>query len=288
MAGSVSPTAFPEALSPAAVADPPRPALERERTVVQRAAPPASLVLEGVHVSFPIYEGFRRSLRHTLVSATTGGRIGSDVQDRPCVEALNDVSFNLSHGDRLALVGHNGAGKTTLLRVIAGIYAPLKGRVHVEGRVAPIFDVGLGIDLESTGYENIRLRGLYLGLTRAQIEAKTEAIAEFTELGSFLQMPVRTYSSGMMTRLAFAVSTSIEPEVLLLDESIAAGDAAFLEKANRRLHEFVESARIMVLASHSDEILRSFCNRAVLLEHGRVLKFGSVDEVLRTYRGGAG
>jgi ABC-type polysaccharide/polyol phosphate transport system ATPase subunit len=261
------------------------PDLARPPTYAREHSGKASVVLEHVHVNFPIYNGFRRSLRHTLVNATTGGRILSDTGDRICIEALDDISFNLSHGDRLGLIGHNGAGKTTLLRVLAGIYIPPEGVVRVEGRVAPIFDAGLGIDLESTGYENIRLRGLYLGFTRAQMEAKAEEIAEFTELGSFLQMPVRTYSAGMQARLAFAISTSIEPEILLLDEGIAAGDAAFLQKANQRLHEFIESSGIMVLASHSDPLIRAFCNKAMLLEHGRIVGFGPVDEVLAAYRG---
>lgn len=244
----------------------------------------ASVVLDHVHVSFPIYDSASRSLRHHIVGASTGGRLSADSQQRVVVEALSDVSFTLSHGDRVGLVGHNGAGKTTLLRVISGIYAPWQGRVEVTGRVAPLFDVSLGIDMESTGYENIRLRGLYLGLTRAQIEARTGDIAEFTELGPFLHMPVRTYSAGMQARLAFAVSTSIEPEILLLDEGIAAGDAAFMEKANQRLHEFVQRAGILVLASHSDPLIRMFCNKAFLLERGRIVRAGSVDEVM-AYRG---
>lgn len=246
-----------------------------------------SITLENVHVSFPLYDTASRSLRSQLVSSSTGGLIGSDARRRPHVEALSDLSLVLERGDRVALIGHNGAGKTTLLRVLAGIYAPTQGRVRVTGRIAPIFDIALGIDMESTGYENIKLRGLYLGLTRAQIEEKKERIADFTELGPFLDMPVRTYSMGMMTRLAFAVSTSIEPEILLLDEGIGAGDAAFMEKANRRLRDFIESAGIMVLASHSDDLVRSFCNKALLLEHGRALRFGTVDEVLEAYRSGS-
>lgn len=251
---------------------------------VERSAAGASVVLDGVHVSFPIYSGASRSLRHHIMGAGTGGRVGADSQDRVVIEALSDISLSLSQGDRVGLVGHNGAGKTTLLRVIAGIYAPWQGRVEVTGRVAPLFDISLGIDMESTGYENIRLRGLYLGLTRAQIEARTGQIAEFTELGPFLHMPVRTYSAGMLTRLGFAVSTSIEPEILLLDEGIAAGDAAFMEKANARLHEFIEMAGIMVLASHSDPLIEMFCNKAVLMERGRIIRAGSVDEVL-AFRG---
>ena len=246
----------------------------------------ASILVENVYVSFPIYDGASRSLRSRLVAGTTGGRIGSDRDRRVMVEALSDVSFDLQHGDRIALVGHNGAGKTTLLRVLAGIYAPLQGRVSVDGRIAPLFDVALGIDPESTGYENILLRGLYLGLTRAQIDARTDEIAAFTELGPFLTMPVRTYSAGMLTRLAFAVSTSIDPDILILDEGIGAGDAAFMGKANRRLHSFIERAGIMVLASHAEILVRMFCNKALLLEHGRVLRVGSVDEVFDAYQGG--
>ncbi|CAA9321919.1 MAG: O-antigen/lipopolysaccharide transport ATP-binding protein ABC transporter RfbE [uncultured Microvirga sp.] len=246
----------------------------------ERPAAGPSVVLDGVHVSFPIYNSAGRSLRHHIMGASTGGRVGADSQQRVVVEALSDISFTLSHGDRVGLIGHNGAGKTTLLRVIAGIYAPWKGRVQVSGRVAPLFDVSLGIDMESTGYENIRLRGLYLGLTRAQIEARLGQIADFTDLGPFLHMPVRTYSAGMLARLAFSVSTSIEPEILLLDEGIAAGDAAFMEKANKRLHEFVEEAGILVFASHSDPLIRAFCNKALLLERGRIIRAGSVDEVL--------
>jgi ABC-2 type transport system ATP-binding protein/lipopolysaccharide transport system ATP-binding protein len=243
----------------------------------------ASIGLENVFVSFPIYDLAHRSLRHRIMSASTGGRIGSGPGDRVCIEALSDVSFNLAHGDRVALIGHNGAGKTTLLRVLAGIYAPVQGRVLVEGRVAPLFDVGLGMDLDATGYENIRIRGLYLGMTKKEIEARIDEIAEFTELGSFLEMPLRTYSMGMHTRLAFAVSTSIEPEILLLDEGIGAGDNAFIEKANARLARFIERSGIMVLASHSLDLVNRFCNKAIVMEHGRKLFFGPTDEALEVY-----
>src|SRR5262249_11458187 len=150
------------------------------------------------------------------------------------VQALDNVSIGIEHGARLGIVGPNGAGKTTLLRVLAGIYEPTAGSASIEGRVVPLFDVALGMDPESTGFENIKLRGLFLGMTPQQIRARTEEIAEFTELGSFLDMPLRTYSAGMQARLAFAVSTCIEPEILLLDEGIGTGDAAFIEKAKKR------------------------------------------------------
>jgi ABC-2 type transport system ATP-binding protein/lipopolysaccharide transport system ATP-binding protein len=193
------------------------------------------------------------------------------------------VSFALKQGDRVALIGHNGAGKTTLLRVLAGIYRPVSGRIVSEGRIAPLFDISLGMNPDSTGWENIRIRALYLGMKTDEINRKIEAIAEFTELGQFLEMPLRTYSLGMQTRLAFAVSTAIDPEILLLDEGIGAGDAAFIEKATLRLDEFVERAGIMVLASHSMNLVERFCNKALVMEHGRVKFFGPAAEAMDFY-----
>ncbi len=242
----------------------------------------ARVIMEHVHVRFPIYQGAARSLRYKLANVSTGGRI-ANIQNHLCVEALTDISFELSHGDRLALIGHNGAGKTTMLRVLAGIYTPEAGRISVNGRIAPLFDAGFGMDPDSSGFDNIRLRGLYLGLTRAEIEARIDDIAAFTELGPFLNMPMRTYSSGMQTRLSFAISTSIDPEILLLDEAIGTGDASFMEKADKRLHGFIERTGILVLASHSNALLKKFCNKALMMEHGRAVMFGTVEDVLARY-----
>lgn len=244
----------------------------------------SSIQVDGVSVSFPLYGGAARSFRSRLMSSATGGRIGSDGRSRTVVEALRDISLTVGHGERIALVGHNGAGKTTLLRVLSGIYPPLAGRIVIEGRVAPIFDIGLGMDPDATGYDNIRLRGLYLGLTRRQVEAKIDEIAVFTELGPFLDMPMRTYSAGMQTRLSFAVSTSVEPEILLLDEGIGAGDAAFMERANARLRSFVERSGILVLASHDAGLLARLCTRAVRLEHGRIVDEGALEPVMERFR----
>ena len=246
----------------------------------------ASIRLGGVSVSFPIYDASSRSLRTQVLAVSTGGRIGPDSRHRVTVQALDDVTLDIEHGDHLGLVGHNGAGKSTLLRVMAGIYEPTRGRVIIDGKVAPIFDLGIGMDPEASGYENIEFRGLYLGLSRAEIRAKTDEIAVFTELGSFLDMPIRTYSAGMHARLAFAISTCIEPDILLLDEFVGAGDAAFLQKARRRLHEFVAKAGILVLATHSEQMIRDTCNKAILLEHGRVAAAGAVDEVFARYEKG--
>ena len=241
-----------------------------------------SVELNNVSVSFSIYTAGSRSLRNAMIAATTGGRIGSDSK-HIVVQALDQVSLRLEDGDRVALIGHNGAGKTTLLRVLAGIYEPLVGTVKVEGRVTPMFDLSLGIDPESTGYENIVLRGLYLGLSKAEILLRRDSVAEFTELGPFLNLPVRTYSAGMQARLAFSMATCIEPEILLLDEGIGAGDASFLEKANERLHHFVDKAGILVLASHSEQLVSRLCNKAILMEHGRMVWSGGVDEGLSVY-----
>ncbi len=245
----------------------------------------ASVRLDNVSVRFPIYQGASRSLRYRLMAAGTGGRIAK-LNDHICVEALTDISFELEHGDRLALVGHNGAGKTTLLRVIAGIYTPEVGHVVTDGRIAPLFDPGFGMDHDATGFDNIYIRGLYLGMSKAEVESRIDDIVEFTELGEFLNMPMRTYSLGMQTRLSFAISTTINPEILLLDESIAAGDASFIEKANRRMHSFIERTGVLVLASHTPDLLQKFCNKGLLIRQGRMVKFGALDEVLDTYQKG--
>jgi ABC-type polysaccharide/polyol phosphate transport system ATPase subunit len=245
-----------------------------------------SIELDNVSVSFPVYSAGARSLKNKMISATTGGRIGNKA-NQLIVQALDQVSLSFQHGDRVALVGHNGAGKTTLLRVIAGIFEPPSGTVRVEGKVTPMFDTSLGIDPDFTGNENIILRGLYLGLTKSEIMARMKDIAEFTELGQFLELPVRTYSLGMQARLAFTMATCIEPEILLLDEGIGAGDEAFLDKANVRLDAFIARTGILVLASHHIELMRRFCNKAVLMEHGRVVLAGDLDKVFALYRRGA-
>lgn len=243
----------------------------------------AEIQLQNVAVEFPIYDDSSRSLKKRLVGAATGGHIRSE-SGPSVVQALDDVTLHFQHGDRVGLVGHNGAGKTTLLRVLAGIYEPASGSARIDGHVAPIFDISLGMEQESTGFENIVLRGLFLGMAKDEIEARMDEIAEFTELGPFLDLPIRTYSAGMRTRLAFAVSTSIQPDILLVDEGIGAGDAAFLEKANQRLQEFTDKAAIIVLASHSEHLVSQMCRTSVLMEHGRVIQVGPTEEILAVYR----
>jgi lipopolysaccharide transport system ATP-binding protein len=234
-------------------------------------------------VEFPIYGAQSRSVKNTLMRAAAGGVFARDPGDRVVVRALDHVSFELHEGDRVALVGHNGSGKSTLLRVLAGTYEPVGGRLEVRGRVASMLSITLGIDLESTGYENIRLQGLLFGMSKSAIERKLDEIAEFTELGDYLAMPLRTYSSGMQMRLAFAVATSIDPEIILMDEWIGVGDAHFMEKADQRLSEFVQRAGLLVLASHSPDLIRKTCNRGLMLSHGKVVCTGTSEEVLAVY-----
>ena len=243
----------------------------------------SELSLDNVSVSFPIYHGGSRSLKKSLLFRGSGGQLASDASHRITVEALRNVSMEFRTGDRVALIGKNGAGKTTLLRVMAGIYEPVTGVVKSRGRISPMFDISLGIDGDISGYDNIRLRGLILGLPAREIEERMADIAEFTELGDYLDIPVRTYSSGMMTRLTFAVATCFSPEILLMDEWILAGDAGFLAKAQHRVETFVEQAGILVLASHSTEICRRWCNKAVWMERGEVKMAADIDAVLDSY-----
>ena len=242
------------------------------------------LRLASVTVDFPVYSANSRSLKNRLLLHGTGGRIGRDSRNRLCVRALEDLSLEFKHGDRVGLVGRNGAGKTTLLRVLAGAYEPTRGYVHRRGRIASLLNVSLGIDSEATGYENIMTRGLFLGLMPGQIRERMEEIAEFTELGGYLALPVHTYSTGMRLRLAFAVCTCFEPEILLMDEWLGVGDPSFVEKAKRRLDEFVHRAGILVLASQNAVLLERVCGTGVLLDTGRLKAHGPIREVLREYR----
>lgn len=243
-----------------------------------------SIKLENVTVDFPVITGSARSIKHQLLQSMTGGRINAAGAERVVVRALEDITLSAEHGDRIGLVGHNGAGKSTLLRVLASVYEPEFGTVAVQGRVAPLFDISLGMDMEATGYENIFLRGLYLGLRTREIRTLVDEVVDFAELGDFLSLPVRTYSSGMAMRLAFSISTSIRPDIVLMDEWLGTGDASFLHKAEQRLHALIGSAGIMLLASHNDQIIRDACNKAILFEHGRIVATGGVEEVLETQK----
>lgn len=243
-----------------------------------------SIKLRNAGVKFAIYNSRGRSIRNDLLRRV-GGRIGSGSHDHVTVQALCDINLTLRSGDRLALVGNNGAGKTTLLRVLGGAYEPSSGSAEIDGRVSSLLDMAMGMDYELTGRQNIVLRGVFLGLTFKQAHALVAEIAEFCELGSYLDVPMRTYSSGMVLRLAFGVSTAVRPEIILLDEMISVWDAEFAQKAEERLHSMFSHAHILVLASHDWDIVRRYCNRAVLLREGSIVAEGNVDDMINLMKG---
>lgn len=244
----------------------------------------AHIIFEHVNVDFPIYNAKNRSLKNTVMQAATGGKVSFGAEGT-VIRSLEDVSFEIHEGERVGIVGHNGAGKSTLLRALSNVYAPTAGRAEIVGEIGSLVDIGLGIDGEATGRENIYIRGALLGLKRREIEKRFDEIVEFSELGEFINMPVRTYSSGMHLRLAFAVATIIRPEILLMDEWLSVGDAAFNEKAEQRLSDLVKSSRILVIASHSRELIERTCNRAMWFEHGRLKLDADPQTVCKAYWG---
>ena len=244
----------------------------------------ASASLNSVTIDLPIYGSSHMSLRQTLF-APAARLLGRDVarQPRIVVRALENISFELNNGDRLGLIGHNGAGKSTLLRVLAGVYAPTSGAIRLAGRISPLFNAAPGLDPEDTGYENIMTCGMFLGMDPAEIEKRIPDIAEFSELGEYLDLPVRTYSAGMVTRLGYAIATSIDPDILLLDEGLATGDARFAARAEERLQSLIARSSILVVASHSDAMIKTMCNRVALLEKGHIIALGPVDNIIDLY-----
>lgn len=241
--------------------------------------------LENVGVDFVLF-GAGKNLRLSILGGLTGGRLlaGRIKTDSVIVKALEDVSLDLKSGDRIGLIGHNGAGKSTLLRVLAGVYSPTHGQISIEGRVTPLLHQSPGLEMEDSGYDNIITCGMLLGMSLAEIKAKAVDIIEFSDLGDYINLPVRTYSSGMLARLSFSVATSIDPGILLLDEGIGAADAQFSEKAARRVKELIAKTDILILASHSEALIDSMCDKAVLMHHGKMLEYGAVAEVSKSYR----
>lgn len=241
------------------------------------------LLLDNVSVDFPIYDASHRSMRRALLSMSIGGAIFRRSRHQVAVRALDGISLDLRDGARVGLIGHNGAGKSTLLRVLAGLCEPSGGGVLIDGRVGTLLSLSSILDPEMTGYENIDTAAVLLELPRARRRSLPEEVADFTELGDFLALPVRTYSSGMQLRLSLALMTAQEPQILLIDEVMGAGDAQFFAKAARRVGAFRDRTSIMVAASHSTEQIRRLCDQAVWLEHGRIVRVGPVDEVLAAY-----
>jgi len=231
----------------------------------------ARIHLSNVTVDYPVYNASSLSLRNQLVSISTGGRLARHNGSILTITALDNISLDLRDGDKVGLVGHNGSGKTTLLRTMAGIYKPSNGQVRVEGRVSSFFGLGAGVDPELSGYENILRMSMLLGASQTQARTSIPDIEDFTELGSFLSLPVRTYSAGMQTRLMFAVATAAHPDVLLIDEVMGAGDTDFQAKAHERLSKFIAKSSVFVLASHDPGLIKAYCNKTCALEHGRLV-----------------
>ena len=243
----------------------------------------ALIELNTVSLNIPIYHMNARSIKQQLLRLGTGGKIDVS-QHHVFVKALDNISLTLQDGDRIGLIGYNGAGKSTLLRLLSRIYEPTSGTIKIVGKVSPLLDMMLGIQEDATGYENIYLRGIMLGLTKKQIGAKKEEIAAFTELGNYLAAPIRTYSAGMRLRLAFAVATAIESEILVIDEVIGTGDEHFLKKAKERMNHLINKASIVVIASHASEIIQEICNKAIVLEAGKIKFIGDPVEALYIYK----
>ena len=242
----------------------------------------ASIELVDASVEIPIFNSRGRSLKTTLIRRV-GGQVETDSNDTVTVKALRRLNLSLRPGDRLGLIGHNGAGKSTLLRVFAGSYEPSAGYADIHGTVSSLIDMEMGMDPELTGADNIIQRGVFLGMSLKEARHAIPQIAEFSELGPYLHLPMRTYSSGMRMRLAFATSTTRHPDILLFDEMISFGDAGFATRAKARLDAMLDKAKILVLASHDLSSLLSYCNRAVMLEAGAIVAEGSVEQVWTRY-----
>lgn len=245
-----------------------------------------SIVLDDVWVEYCIYGIGSRSFKKTVVKTISGGRMAKEAtEERTRVLALKGINLSIKGGERVGLIGSNGSGKTTMLRVMAGALKPASGRIRRVGSTSSLFDISLGMNSEANGWDNIVLRGMFLGLSAREAKAKTDEIVDFCDLTpEQLSRPVRTYSSGMLMKLAFAISTSVQPEILLLDEWIGVGDAAFFARAQSRMTDLVESARILVIASHYEQHISTLCTKALYLREGEMAAYGPVDEVLELYR----
>lgn len=241
----------------------------------------AYIKLQDVSISFSIYNSKTRSVRTELFRAI-GGKIHA-VDSTVYIDALNSINLEIYQGDRVGVIGHNGAGKTTLLKLLSRIYEPTQGNFLSEGSVSSLTDITMGMDPESTGYQNIIMRCILLGMTLKEAKAKVEEIVEFSGLREYIDLPMRTYSTGMYLRLAFTISTCIVPDILIMDEMIGTGDASFIEKARERLMNFISSTKIIVLSSHNMQIIRDICNKGLWMEKGRIIMYGDIKEVSDAY-----
>ena len=241
--------------------------------------------LKNVSIDLPVYGIEKQALKKKLVHLATGGLIAKNENKIVTVKALDSISLTFCEGVKVGLIGHNGAGKTTLLRVLSGIYEPTAGEVYVRGKVTSLLDIMFGVNEESTGYDNIFLKGILQGLTGQQIREKQKSVADFTQLGSYLDMPVRTYSSGMKIRLGFAMATIlIDPQISLLDEVLGVGDGLFQQKTKQHIRQVINNSSIVFLASHDLSIIREICSRVLWLEKGKVYFYGGAEEGIKKYK----
>jgi ABC-type polysaccharide/polyol phosphate transport system ATPase subunit len=239
----------------------------------------AKISLDDVSLTFDVRQNSKITLKEFVVQCMFR-RVG---RERMQVRALQNVSFMIDEGQRVGIIGHNGAGKSTLLRLLAGIYPPSSGERLVEGHISSLFDIALGFEGEASGWENIGFRSYLQGETPKTIKDKIQPIAEFSELGDFLKMPVRYYSAGMAVRLAFSIATAIEPEILLVDEVLSVGDMAFQDKARRRMYEMMSKAKIIVMVSHDLSSIKKLCDQVIWMEHGTVREIGPASAVIASY-----
>jgi lipopolysaccharide transport system ATP-binding protein len=244
-----------------------------------------NIILRNASVYFPVFDASARSLKTRVFRTVVGTTIAKQSDGHVIIRGLDDVSLQLNDGARVGLIGHNGAGKTTLLRLLSGVFTPTSSEAIIQGTCTSLINISLGIDPEAIGRENIRLRGLIMGMSLREIAARSDEIAEFSGLGEFLEMPLRTYSAGMQLRLAFAVSTSVAPEILIMDEWLSTGDTEFQQRANQRIRSIVDASNILILASHSAPLIMENCNRVIWMEKGRIRMDGAPGDVLQAYCG---
>lgn len=240
------------------------------------------LEIKNVSLHIPIFD-VNRSFRRSLIKYYVGGNIKQNNSKNINITALENISFRLESGDRLGLIGHNGSGKTSLLRLLAGVYKPIIGQLNYSGKITSLFNPAIGLEMDDTGLENIFTIGMYLGMNKLELETKKEDIITFSGLGDFIHLPVRTYSSGMLLRLSFSIATSLQPQILLMDEGFGTGDSQFTESAQKRLESFYNKIDILVMASHSEDLITRLCNKVLLLEHGKIKAYGKVREVFNMY-----
>lgn len=232
-------------------------------------------------VTFSIYNSKNRSFRNHLLSAVGGRAHNHD--GTTYVDALREINLEINQGDRIAILGHNGSGKSTLLRVLSKIYEPTIGHVEIEGSISSLTDIFMGMDQENTGYQNIIMRCIFMGMTIKEAKSKVKEIIEFSELHDYIHLPMRTYSTGMYMRLALTIATSSIPDILIMDEMIGAGDSYFIKKAKQRTMDFIQKTKIMVISSHDINIVKELCNRVIWLEKGNIIADGGVKEVVKEY-----